>query len=66
MNILLVAAKRDFVMRYAEVVEAAGLECTVVDVSGFALSNCHEINYGRISGQTVALLNVGAGMTNFV
>jgi len=66
MNVLLVAAKRDFVMRYAEVVEAAGLECSVVDVSGFALANCFEVNYGKTPNQTLALLNIGAGMTNFV
>lgn len=66
MNVLLVAAKRDYVMRYAEVIEAAGLECSIIDVAGFALANCFEANYGRLEGQAVILLNIGAGTTDFV
>jgi len=66
MNVLLVAAKRDLVMRYAEVVESAGLDCSIIDVAGFALGNCLEVNYGQLTGQTVAVLNVGASFTNFV
>jgi type IV pilus assembly protein PilM len=66
MNVLLVAAKRDLVLRYAEVVEMAGLECAIVDVSGFALHNCFEANYGQMPETVNALLNIGAGVTNFV
>ena len=66
MNVLLVAAKRDYVIRYAEVIEAAGLECATIDVAGFALANSFEINYPQFKDQTVILLNIGAGMTNFV
>ncbi|MDZ4677828.1 MAG: type IV pilus assembly protein PilM [Oligoflexia bacterium] len=65
MNVLLVAAKRDLVFRYAEVIESAGLECSVIDVAGFALNNCFEANYGQMQG-SVILLNIGAGMTDFV
>jgi len=65
MSVLVVAAKRDFVLRYAEVVEAAGLECAIVDVAGFALQNAFEYNYGQQPG-TVGLLNIGAGVSNFV
>jgi len=66
MNVLLVAAKRDFVLRYAEVIEAAGLECSIIDVAGFAMANCFEINYPELKRSTVVLLNFGASMTNFV
>jgi type IV pilus assembly protein PilM len=66
MSVLLVAAKRDLVLRYAEVIEAAGLSCTIVDVAGFALGNCFEANYGQTQGQIVAVLNLGASVTNFI
>ncbi len=66
MTVLLVAAKRDFVLQYAEVVEAAGLECSVIDVAGFALANCLELNFPQSKGQSSVMLNIGAGTTNFV
>lgn len=65
MEVLLVAAKQEFLFRILEAVEGAGLKCGVVDVSGFALANCFEANYGTVDG-TIALLNIGAGVTNFV
>ncbi len=66
MNVLLVAAKKDYILKYAEVIETAGLTCSVLDVAGFALGNCFEANYGKISGKVNILLNIGAGVTNFV
>lgn len=66
MDLLLVAAQNDVVRTYASVVERAGLELSILDVSGFALANIFEFNYGRVPGQTVGLLNVGATTTNFV
>lgn len=66
MNILLVGAKRELVSKYVEVVEGAGLSCTVVDVSGFAMANCYEANYGVLTGEVVGLLSMGASFTQFV
>lgn len=65
MDVLLVAAKQEFVFRYLETVELAGVKCSCLDVSGFALANCFEFNYG-VTGEITALLNIGAGVTNFV
>lgn len=65
MDVLLVAAKRDFVSNYAFTVKGAGLKCDILDVSSFALANCFEFNYGKLS-ETVVLLNFGARVTNFV
>jgi type IV pilus assembly protein PilM len=65
MDVLLVAAKQEFVFRYIEAIEGAGLKCAIMDVSGFALANCFEANYGATPG-TIALLNIGAGTTNLV
>ena len=42
------------------------MECSTIDVAGFALANCFEMNYPQLKDQSVVLLNVGAGMTNFV
>lgn len=65
MDVLLVAARQDHIFRYFESVESAGLKCSVVDVNGLALANCFEFNYGVIPG-TVALVNIGASVTNLV
>ncbi len=65
LEVLLVAAKQDFVFRSVETIESSGLTCSILDVSAFALANCFEANYGHLDG-TVALLNIGASVTNLV
>jgi len=65
LEVLLVAAKQEFIFRFLEAVEGAGLKCTCMDVAGFALANCFEFNYGSTNEPT-ALLNIGGGVTNFV
>lgn len=66
MELLLIAARQESVLRYAEIVMNAGFECEILDVGGFALANCFELNYGVLKKQVVALLNVGASVTNLV
>jgi type IV pilus assembly protein PilM len=66
MDILLVAARQDIAFLYQDIVQSAGLECSVIDVSGFALANCYLNNWGPQKGQTVALLNLGAAISNFI
>lgn len=65
-DLLLIAAVQAHVFKYAEALQIANLKCDVVDVNGFALANCFKKNYGEMSGQTVALLNVGSSATNMV
>jgi type IV pilus assembly protein PilM len=65
LEVLLIAAKQEFVFRYMETIEAGGLKCAVMDVTGFALANAFEANYGSIDS-TITLLDVGAGTTNMV
>jgi len=65
LDIILVGAKQEFVFRFIETVESANLKCSILDVSGFALANCFEANYGKVDGLT-AILNIGAGVTNLV
>lgn len=66
MDILLIAAQNELVNQYANVMTSAGLTSSVIDVSGFALANIFEVNYGRLPNQAVALLNIGSSVTNFV
>lgn len=65
MDVLLVAAKQEFLFRFMESIDSTGLRCSVVDVAGFALANCFEANYGVLDG-VVAIVNIGAGVTNLV
>lgn len=66
MDILLVAAQNELVTQYTQAVEISGMSCGVLDVSGFALANCFELNYGRVAGEVIGILNFGASITNFV
>ncbi|OFZ19046.1 MAG: fimbrial assembly protein [Bdellovibrionales bacterium RBG_16_40_8] len=66
MDLLLVAAVQAHVIKYTEALALSGLNCAVLDVSGFALVNCFKTNYGDMSGQTVVLLNAGATATTMV
>lgn len=64
MDVLLVAAKKDMINDYINVVREAGLAAQVVDVDSFAVQNAFEINYNLPVGETVALINVGASVVN--
>ncbi|WP_373499386.1 type IV pilus biogenesis protein PilM [Desulfococcus sp.] len=59
MNVLLVAAKKEMVNDYVNLVQLAGLNPCVIDVDAFALQNIHEINYGA-AGENVVLIDIGA------
>ncbi len=65
MDILLIAAQHEIVNQYRSVVSGSGLQLSVLDVSGFAVANLFEANYGR-SEETIGLINIGSGVTNFV
>ncbi len=64
MDVLLVAVKKDKINDYTSVITQAGKTVRIVDVDVFALQNCYEVNYGADSGRVVALLNLGAAITN--
>lgn len=67
MDVLLVAARQEVAFLYQDIVQSAGLDCAVIDVSGFALANTFLHNWGQQQrGQTVALMNIGAAITNFI
>jgi type IV pilus assembly protein PilM len=64
MDVLLVAAKKDMINDYTNVIHEAGLTATVVDVDAFAIQNAFEANYDLAPGEAVALINVGASVVN--
>src|SRR5688500_18627346 len=64
MDVLLVAAKKDIVNDYTEVISSAGLTPVVVDIDAFAVQNQFEINYEVPRSETVVLVNIGASVTN--
>lgn len=63
-DVLLVSAKKDLVNEHVEIVRAAGLQPLIVDVESFAFLNCFEANYNPSHSDCVALVNVGAEITN--
>jgi type IV pilus assembly protein PilM len=64
MNVLLVASKKDIINDYVAVFNEAGLHLSVIDVDSFAVQNAFEINYDIEPNDVLALINVGAGVTN--
>ncbi len=64
MGVLLVAAKKDKIADYTNVITQAGRVPAIVDVDAFALQNAYEANYGFESGRVVVLLNAGASAIN--
>jgi type IV pilus assembly protein PilM len=64
MEVLLVAAKKERISDYTEVITQAGRIPIVVDVDAFALQNAYEVNYGFISDSVTVLLNAGASAIN--
>lgn len=66
MDVLLVAAKKDYVKSLMGLVEEAGLVPEIVDSQSFALGNAFEFNYGfnpdNVPG-TTAIIDFGAGTT---
>ncbi|MBN2645147.1 MAG: type IV pilus assembly protein PilM [Desulfuromonadaceae bacterium] len=61
MEVVLVAAKRDFVNEYVGVLKESGLNPVVVDVDCFAIENVYSLLYGDDDVDVVALIDIGAG-----
>jgi len=60
MEVLLVAAKKDLIDDYVNLISEAGLTPSVIDVAGFAVENAFETNYGANPDQVIAIVNIGA------
>lgn len=65
LDILLVAAKKDKIANYSNVVDQARKNLKAIEVDVFALQNAMEVNYPEIAlEKTVAIVNLGANITN--
>jgi type IV pilus assembly protein PilM len=64
MEAVLVAARKDYMAEYIELIKSINLVPVVVDVDLFALEVMFETCYLNIQEEIVALVNVGAGNVN--
>lgn len=64
MEVLLVAVKREKVNDYVSVISQSGRNPQIVDVDAFAIQNAYELNYQLDPLKVVALINMGAGVSN--
>ena len=63
MDVLLVAAKKDMINDYVNLVQMAGLNPCVIDIDAFALQNIFEANYNA-TDENIALVDIGACKTS--
>ncbi|MFO7964931.1 MAG: type IV pilus assembly protein PilM [Desulfobacterales bacterium] len=63
MNVILVAAKKEMVNNYINLIQLANLTPCIIDIDAFALQNIFEQTYGT-DGENVALIDIGAGKTS--
>lgn len=64
MEVLLVAAKRDQIEDYAQLVRSAKLRPVICDIDAFSIQNLFETTRGLDPNVTFALVNVGATLSS--
>jgi type IV pilus assembly protein PilM len=63
-EVVLVAAKKDKIQNQTNVISLSGRNPEVVDIDAFALQNAYETNYRPSPNATIALINIGASLSN--
>jgi type IV pilus assembly protein PilM len=63
-DVILVAVKKEKINDYTSVIGQAGRSAVLVDVDAFAVQNAYEMNYRVEEGKVLALVNIGASVTN--
>ena len=63
-EVILVAVKKEKINDYTSVISQTGKVAVLVDVDAFALQNAYEMNNDVDEGRVVALVNIGASVTN--
>jgi type IV pilus assembly protein PilM len=63
-EVILVAVKKEKINDYTSVISQSGKLPVLVDVDAFALQNCYEMNNDVEDDKVLALVNVGASVTN--
>lgn len=61
-NVMLIAAKKEIVNEYFNLIKLADLNPCIIDVDAFALQNIYEVNYGS-TDESIALIDIGASKT---
>jgi type IV pilus assembly protein PilM len=64
MEVMLAAAKKDIINEYIAVIGEAGLNAVIMDIDAFALENMYDVNYQFDTGDIIALVDIGASLTN--
>lgn len=64
MEVIIAAAKKDVTESYVYAIEKTGRRVTIMDVDSFALETAYEENYDFDADDTIALVNIGASITN--
>jgi type IV pilus assembly protein PilM len=64
MDLLLVAAKKDHISDYTQLVRNAKLKPVVCDIDAFTVQNLFEFTHGIPGEKTVALINIGATLSS--
>lgn len=64
MEVLLVAARKEYLKMYLELIEDCGLRPVIVDSDAFAILNAYENNYDVDPSKVTALVNIGHDVTN--
>ena len=63
MNVLLVAAKKEMISEYINLMKMAKLHPCIIDVDAFALQNIFKFNYSP-EDENIALIDIGASKTS--
>jgi type IV pilus assembly protein PilM len=63
MNVLLVAAKKEMINEYINLMQMTKLRPRIIDVDAFALQNIFESNYSP-ENENIALIDIGASKTS--
>lgn len=64
MDVLMVAARNEFLEDFIELIEECDLRPTLVDIDAFAALNAYEYNYDIDPERTTAVVNLGHDVTN--
>ncbi|MFH1700671.1 MAG: type IV pilus assembly protein PilM [Candidatus Zixiibacteriota bacterium] len=66
MEVLLVAARKEYLQQYLELIMDCGLNPVIVDTDAFAVYNAYVNNYEVDPGKTTALVNIGQDITSIL
>ncbi len=63
-NVLLVAARKNMIFNYEQLIKTSGFKCECIDIGGFALSYCMKF-LSPPAGKNILVLDIGKSATEF-